>query len=76
MCIDLKIPVMEGDIAVVMPDPVVVQQHVVDANADQTGQAIRQRLIQRFAAMWLIHSCTYCYTQMYIYICKLILANF
>ena len=50
MCIDLKIPVMEGDIAVVMPDPVVVQ-HVVDANADQTGQAIRQRLIQRFAAM-------------------------
>ena len=51
MCIDLKIPVMEGDIAVVMPDPVVVQQHVVDANADQTGQAIRQRLIQRFAAM-------------------------
>ena len=36
-------------------------------NADQTGQAIRQRLIQRFAAQWLIHSCIYCYTQMYIH---------
>ena len=41
---------MEGENAVNMPDPV-VQQHVVDVNADQTGQAIRQRLIQRFAAM-------------------------
>ncbi|XP_061162901.1 putative nuclease HARBI1 [Saccostrea echinata] len=48
MCLDMKVPLMEYEEAVNMHDPGVHQQ-AQDANADQTGQAIRQRLIQRFA---------------------------
>ena len=51
LCMDLKVPVMEGDITVNMPDPMVHQHYAEEANADQTRLAIRQRFIQRFATL-------------------------
>ena len=51
LCMDLKVPVMEGDITVNMPDPMVHQHYAEEPNVDRTGQAIRQRLIERFATL-------------------------
>nr|XP_022308063.1 putative nuclease HARBI1 [Crassostrea virginica] len=51
LCMDLKVPVMEGDITVNMPDPMVHQHYAEEANADRNGQTIRQQSIERFATL-------------------------
>ena len=34
LCLDLNVPVMEGDITINMPDPMVHQHYAEEANAD------------------------------------------
>ena len=34
LCLDLNVPVMEGDITINMPDPMVHQDYAEEANAD------------------------------------------